>query len=119
MGDSTRGSYCTPTKHPFNGRVVALQSEPPRAVGDHDIITGSYCLEYEFEPFVDAKYPGRSVSPRPTWARISFAITCPCGQTSERSTQTNIVRPWTVRCQCGQTLFVEDQPVPIFSDAVA
>ena len=119
MSDSAQGTYCTPARHPFTGRMLSHQSEPPRQAGDSDIITGSYHIEYEFEPFVDAKYPHRNISPTPTWSRIGFTITCPCGYVFKNSTQCNIVRPRAVTCQCGRTLMAEEETIPIFSDAAA
>ena len=98
--------------HPFDGRVVSFSSE--RAA---DLITARYRLSYDFEPFTDAKYPDQRVSPQPTWGRIHFTIRCTCGRSVETSTQTNLVRPRRVCCQCGQTLLTEDEQVILFSDA--
>jgi hypothetical protein len=103
---------CTPTGHAFPGKIVA------KNVGqDGPIASAVYRLEYWYEPFTDAKYPEhRKPSGRPTWGRVGFEVTCPaCGQVNRQSTQTNIVRPWTCQCQCGQTLYTETAEMPELS----
>jgi hypothetical protein len=107
----TRGNVegiCTPTGHPFPGKIVGLEA------GANSVI---YRLEYLFEQFEDAKYPGRRTpQDRPTWGRVGFEITCPnCGHKTPHSTQTNIVRPWTCRCECGQVLYTETDEMPVLS----
>jgi len=116
LGDSPEAEHWgRAADHHFHGRVAAFHTEPPRPSGDGFIITASFRLEYEFEPFEDIKYPARVVSPQPTWGRVHLAITCPCGRVRETSTQTNIVRPRDVRCECGQILLVEQEQVILFS----
>jgi hypothetical protein len=99
---------CTPTGHPFPGKIVSME-----AIVDSVI----YRLEYWYEPFEDAKYPGRrKAQDRPTWGRVGFEVVCPkCGQVSWQSSQTNIVRPWTCQCKCGQVLFTETDEMPVLS----
>jgi hypothetical protein len=97
---------CTPTGHPFPGKIVAMEASAGLVV---------YRLEYWYESFVDAKYPDRrKAQNRPTWGRIGFDVVCPkCRQTSHQSTQNNIVRPWSCACKCGQLLFTESDEMPI------
>ena len=99
---------CTPTGHPFPGKIVAMEASANSVV---------YRLEYWFEPFEDAKYPDRrKAQDRPTWSRIGFDVVCPkCGQGSRQSSQNNIVRPWTCLCKCGQVLFTESDEMPLLS----
>lgn len=96
---------CTPTGHSFPGRIADMQAGP-RSV--------TYRLEYQYEPFEDAKYPGiRRPQPHPSWARVSFAVTCPrCGASSALSVQNNEVRPWTARCSCGEALYTTRKEMP-------
>jgi hypothetical protein len=116
LGDSPEAQHWGgATNHAFHGRVAAFHTEPPRSDGDGFVITASFRLEYEFEPFEDSKYPAHVVSPLPTWGRVHLSITCPCARVRETSTQTNIVRPRNVRCECGQILLVEREQVILFS----
>ena len=96
---------CTPTGHPFPGKIVRLKANADSVV---------YGLEYWYEPFEDAKYPDRrKAQDRPTWARVGFDIACPkCGQESRQSSQNNIVRPRTCHCKCGHVLFTESDEMP-------
>jgi hypothetical protein len=103
--------------HTFDGRIVGFSSDRAPAGDDADLITARYCLNYDFQPFTDAKYPERQVSPHPTWGRIHFTIRCTCDRSVEGSTQSNLVRPRRVRCQCGQILLSEYEQVILFSEA--
>jgi hypothetical protein len=73
-----------------------------------------YEVEYQYEPFVDAKYPDRLpyYGPSegvPSWARINFTLTCPrCRAVVPRSTQSNLVRPYTATCGCGYALYTDE-----------
>lgn len=97
---------CTPTGHPFPGKIIAKDSGPAWV---------RYRLEYWYEPFVDAKYPDRRIPMGlPTWGRVGFEIVCPhCDEAQRCSTQTNIVRPFTCFCKCGQELFTESEEMPV------
>jgi hypothetical protein len=99
---------CTPTRHAFPGtlfEVVTFGRE------------GLFTFFYEYEPFTDQKYPDESRYARwekgaPSWVRVSFDVTCPsCGLTTERSAQTNLVRPWDCFCKCGTRLY-SDRHIP-------
>jgi hypothetical protein len=103
--------------HPFYGRVVNFSSDTTSHDHDADLITARFRLSYDFQPFTDAKYPERAVSPQPTWGRVRFTIRCTCGRSVETYTQTNLVRPRRVRCECGQILLVEHEQVVLFSEA--
>lgn len=96
---------CTPTGHPFPGRIADMQAGP-RSI--------TYRIEYQYEPFEDAKYPGiRRPQPHPRWARVSFAVTCPrCGASSPLSAQNNEGRPWTARCSCREALYTTRKEMP-------
>jgi hypothetical protein len=107
---------CTPTGHAFPGRIVGKQ------VGrDGRVASVVYRVEYRYEPFTDAKYPDhRKPTGEPTWGRVAFEVACPsCGQSTQASTQTNIVRPWVCRCKCGCVLYTERDEQPALSSAEA
>ena len=99
--------FCTPTRHEFAGKLLSVQSEE----------TGTtFEFQYEFESFVDTKYPNEQrysgiERGAPTWARAWFSATCPaCGKNNSGSTQSNIVRPSVERCICGKDLFKDLHP---------
>lgn len=102
---------CTPTGHWFRGVVLSKRQQEERG-----LFAVEYEVEYQYEPFIDGKYPDRLpyYGPSegiPTWARVSFIITCPrCQATVARSTQTNLVRPHTEKCGCGHDLLTHDAP---------
>ncbi len=83
---------------------------------DQGRLTVEYEIEYQYEPFIDAKYPDKLpyYGPSegiPTWARVHFTMTCPrCQAQVTDSTQTNLVRPHTETCDCGYELITDDAP---------
>ena len=102
-------AYCTPTRHVHSAQV--LGNEIRRTTDRAEII---YQFSYEFENFWDKKYQS-TASNKLGWSRISFTLTCPqCGKDMERSTQQNIVRPWSCVCDCGYVLYVDDEETPVF-----
>lgn len=107
---------CTPTKHAFPGRILNVES---RVEGNAHIAI--FLFEYEHEPFRDTKYPDERRYATmelgaPSWARVSFDVTCPaCGERSQHSTQNNIVRPWRRMCKCGRPLYAETAEMPQLS----
>lgn len=103
---------CTPTGHPFPGRVLACEG---RMQGN--VFAASWRIAYRYESFQDAKYPGdRQPTGEPTWGRMHFTLTCPgCGASRKGGAQNNIVRPWTWRCDCGQPFYTERDEVPELS----
>ena len=102
-------SYCTPDRHKFHGTILDLKSAKDNT---SNIVTGSYLIEYEFEEFVDAKYPDRVPSPGSTWARVEYTMRCKCGANIWRETQNNQVRPLDVTCECGTVLVTETEENP-------
>lgn len=106
---------CTPTLHAFPGRVI--QKLADLSVSESHV---RYRIAYAYEPFIDTKYPDEQryqgkERGAPTWARVHFTIRCrKCGVTLETSTQSNVVRPWAQRCECGATLYVDEAP-PVLS----
>lgn len=102
-------SYCTPTRHAHSARV--LGNEIRRTNDRTEII---YQFSYDFEPFWDKKYQS-TASNNLSWGRISFTLACPqCDKAMERSTQQNLVRPWSCVCDCGYLLYVDDEETPVF-----
>lgn len=105
---------CTPTGHPFRGKLISKHSylEANRYFVEYKIL-------YEYEPFVDAKYPNEKIyygesKGIPTWGRISFALKCPkCKSVSKESSQNNLVRPYSCTCACGFELYEEQTEIPI------
>jgi hypothetical protein len=106
---------CTPTGHAFPGRIIE------RSASQHGSTASVvYQIAYNYEPFIDAKYPEHKPSGKPTWGRIAFEVRCPkCGQVTKASTQTNIVRPWVCQCRCGCVLYTEQDEQPVLSSAEA
>ena len=106
LTQAERPAVCTPTLHDFPARVVH------REVTNSLVPEIIYRFEYEFRDFIDHK--GGHSSDTPTWARVSFTATCPhCSTETATGTQSNIVRPYTKRCTCGQVLFVDESPPQI------
>ena len=102
-------TYCTPTKHKFNGKIIKLKSTKN---GDMTISTCIYLIEYEFELFVDAKYPNHIPSPGSNWARVKCIMRCKCGSNISWETQNNLGRPFNVLCECGAVLSREIEENP-------
>jgi hypothetical protein len=106
---------CTPTGHAFPGRITSKYE-----AHDGGVASVVYRVAYRYEPFTDAKYPSRRPSGEPSWGRVAFEVTCPeCGEVTQASTQTNIVRPWTCRCKCGCVLYTERDEQPVLSSTGA
>ena len=102
-------SYCTPTRHKFDGQILELRSNRDE---NSNATIGSYLIEYEFEPFTDAKYPDRIPSPESSWARVKFTMRCQCGANVSHETQNNQVRPLDIQCECGAVLVTEAEEIP-------
>ena len=82
---------------------------------DKEGVQAVYLLEYEAEPFKDAKYPEHNVwTGQPTWARIGFSLTCPrCEAVTTTSTKTNTTLPNAVGCtSCGYLFYVQKEEMP-------
>ena len=98
---------CTPSGHAFPGKVISKKTEAGSV---------AYRLEYWYEPFEDAKYPGRKLHLCPTWGCIGFTVVCPqCGESQQCGAQNNAVLPWTCRCKCGHALYTEVEEMPVLS----
>jgi hypothetical protein len=112
---SENHGVCTPSGHWFRGILLDIRQrdEDGRFAVEYDV-------EYQYEPFVDAKYPDQLpyYGPSdgvPTWARVYFTLTCPrCQAITTNSTQSNMVRPHTETCKCGYDLYRDEVP-PILS----
>ena len=109
-------SYCTPTRHKFNGRILEVSSTKDEVRG---VTTGRYLIEYEFATFIDAKYPERISKPGSTWARVRYSLRCACGANVTHETQNNQVRPIDISCGCGAVLVTEAEEIPRISEASA
>jgi hypothetical protein len=113
LSSTDRESFCTPTHHPFPARIV-----DQKVFTDRGVTEVVYTVEYEFFPFEDSREKWRHdpiAHAMPSWGRVHFDLTCPrCGRVSKRSTQTNIVRPWTAYCECDWPLYTETHELPLF-----
>ena len=112
-------SLCTLIKHNFPGRIVDLSVSKrgkPNIFSSKSVITAKYIIEYEFEPFEDKKYPHRKITPKLTWSRAAFKITCECGERKEMETQNNLVRPLKGICRCGKYLYYEQDEIPFLQN---
>lgn len=98
--------------HEYPGRLAGFSLERQA-----DLARVVYLLEYDFEPFVDAKYPEREVTPQPTWGRMALQLSCVCGHLRELETQCNLVKPMAEICGCGRLLFLETEGALQFSQA--
>jgi len=100
---------CTPTKHLFPAKILAKET-----LSQTKSVELKYLVEYWFAPFVDRKYK-EPAEDSLIWGRVHFSITCPkCGETKIRSVQTNLVRPFTEYCSCGNALYSETEEYPKF-----
>ncbi len=112
-------SYCLKTKHPFPGHIISVESFAPKQVRRgvwnwKHIALVRYHIEYEFKPFHDPEDFLVNLWRKPTWARVSFTVTCSCGLSKKESTQNNIGRPFSVVCPCGNLLYYEKREIPRF-----
>lgn len=117
--ENHENSFCTPTKHEFPGRIIKCQVSDRENTGflsSKSIVTATYYIDYDFEQFIDKKYPTREIGPAPTWSRVTFLLTCKCGEKTVRTTQNNIGRPWKAECKCGKDLYYEIDQIPIFQN---
>lgn len=108
-------SCCTPSRHAFPGQIVKLQMADNRdkvADAPYLMVTATYLITYDFQPFVDPKYPQKQMVPQISWARATFRLTCLCGEVTEHETQTNLGRPWKAFCKCGRELYSETEILP-------
>jgi hypothetical protein len=101
--------YCTPTRHAF---PAIFQNKSVETIDEWTVVT--YQIQYEFHPFIDPKYKSPA-EPHPTWASVSFQITCPiCAHDNSSGTQNNTVRPWQCKCRnCKYPFYTETEEMPI------
>lgn len=102
---------CFPSQHLFRGTMLEKQQM------EHERrFRATYKVEYQYEPFVDAKYPDRlpyyGLSEGiPTWARVHLITRCPeCEKVISGTTQSNMVRPRAKECDCGYKLYTDEAP---------
>ncbi len=114
-------SYCTPTKHKFEGNIVKISSttiegEVSKILGlmkKSKVVIGHYLVEYKYEHFEDIKHPERTPSTASKWARVKYTMRCKCGLSKSQEIQSNTVgRPFKVSCECGLLLSTEVANVP-------
>ena len=103
------GSYCTPDRHKFHGNVMRLKS---RRDSETNVAVGSYLIQYEFEHFIDAKYPQRIPWPGSRWARVNYTVRCRCGSNIWREVNNLLVLPERLACECGRELVVLTEDTP-------
>lgn len=104
------------TCHEFPARILStsVESKDGEARGQTCQVA-TYRIEYEFEPFKDREFGCSTQYGYPTWGRVSFKVLCPnCSQTTNQSLQTNLVRPSTSLCKCGNPLYTELDEMPLF-----
>jgi hypothetical protein len=110
-----QNAMCIKTHHPFPGKLLSKLASQ-----EGSLTKVRYQISYEYEPFVDAKYPSLEPSGAPTWARISFTLRCPrCQNDNHLSTQNNIRRPFSQYCQCRLLLFIDDAELPVFTSTTS
>ena len=117
MYEDQERTFCTPRKHPFPGRIVAIEvsgKEDSGSVSGRFVVSATYRIEYDFEEFMDQKNPSREIQRGPTWSRAAFMVTCKCGEQIEEETQNNMVQPRKAVCACGRDLFYEEEEIPLF-----
>jgi hypothetical protein len=106
-------SFCTPTDHPYSAQIIDFTVT--RYKGTTEAL---YKVAYSYTAFKDTrdKWNFDPFSQEmPTWGRVHFTITCPsCNQQKQKSTQTNIVRPWKCYCHCGYLFYEEMSTIPLF-----
>jgi len=103
-------SYCTPTRHHFNGEILQIKSTLSKWP---KVATGHYIIEYEYADFKDAKYPECVPKPGSKWARAKYTLRCKCGTNNTYEAQNNTVRPFNNSCKCGKVLATETEEIPI------
>lgn len=100
---------CIKTKHQL---AIKINSKTYEIENNSVVI--AYQIEYWYAPFYDRKQNEESQW-LPTWGRINFSLTCPkCRLKTETFTQTNLVRPRTIDCECGFVLAAEKEIMPVF-----
>ncbi len=100
-------AICTPKEKctGFCGRLVSVNYDDSA-----NFIT--YVVAYVYLPFLDVKRGDESTGV-PIWGRVFFVATCPkCRRKIDCSTQTNIVRPFSKRCECDFVLYTETEEMP-------
>ena len=108
------GGECHPGRRSATGRhqvASSVRNWNPSA-DDHDFML-DLDVQYPYRTFADA-VDGRPSDPTSfPWIRVYFVVACErCGNETRTSTQTNEVRPKTVRCSnCGAAL-LQDSSAP-------
>jgi len=95
---------CFKGNHTYPAKITEMNPTESKA---------TYYIEYDYEEFEDRKYkfPSDGII---KWARVHFKIICPaCKKEIDCSTQTNLSRPWSRFCKCGQLLYTEKDEMPI------
>ena len=78
--------------------------------------TAEFYIEYDYNEFEDKKDKSSSDGII-KWARVYFKIICPaCKKEIDCSTQTNLSRPWSRFCKCGQLIYTEQDEMPILKN---
>lgn len=112
ISENQEEGICIKTKHPFPIKINSTSSKLEN--NQSEII---YQIEYWYSPFFDRKHNKESQF-LPTWGRINFRLICSkCSGEKAASLQTNIIRPWTNYCECGQPFYTEKEVFPLFEIA--
>ena len=100
-------SVCLPSGHSFPAAIESYVIETLR-----NTISLHLNLRYQFADFSASAGTLKGDSRRmPRWIRMHFSYKCPnCGINRNNSVQTNLVRPYTTFCKCGQKQYTEKAP---------
>jgi len=97
---------CTPREkcEGFQGELIKKD-----VVEQSNGIQVNFLIDFEYASFKDLKYKVES-NFKHGWARVYFKLKCSnCSNNKTISTQENLGRPRSIKCNCGETVYEEHQ----------